>query len=168
MTAKIIGAVIIEAACGFSGFYASERLKKRHKYLGNIISALSLLETEINFGANKLKKAFAAIDEMTDTCGLFSAAAGTLERDGIRRAWSDAVNEKRRDMCLTDGDAEILELFGGRLGMTDTENQLKNIGHTKELLKVLEEKAAEDYSRSGKLYRSGGVLVGLFLILMLI
>ena len=168
MTAKLIGAVMIEAACAFMGFYASDRLGKRKKYLGNIISAMSVLETEISFGANRLKRAFEAVDAMIDTRGLFSAAAERLEKEGVRRAWAGAVSEKKAELRLDAGDAEVLEMFGGRLGMTDTDEQIKNIAHVKSLLAEREKAAADEYAKSGRLYRSGGVLGGMFLILMLL
>ena len=51
--------------------------------------------------------------------------------------------------------------------MTDTENQIKNIKYVRELLASEQKKAEGDYEQLGRLYRSGGVLGGLFLILIL-
>lgn len=167
MTLKTVGAVIIFCVCTYAGIYKGDRLKKRCVYLRNIQTALNILETEIAFGGSRLKRAFEILNDAADTCGLFKAAAENLEEQGIRYAWKKAVEEKRTKMCLSDTDIQVMEVFGEKLGMTDTENQIKNIKYVRELLASEQKKAEGDYEQLGRIYRSGGVLGGLFLILIL-
>lgn len=167
MTLKIIGAVIILTVCAYAGFYFADRLKKRCVYLRNINTALSLLETEISFGGSRLKKALKSVDRTADTRGLFEETAEGLEELGIKKAWHNTVLKKRAELCLTDSDAEALAALGARLGMTDTENQIKNIRYVKEMLNAQQKEAEGEYERLGRLYRGGGALAGLFLILIL-
>lgn len=164
---KIIGAAMILGVCAYSGFRFADRLKKRYVYLRNILTALNLLETEISFGGSRLKKAFESVDKAADTKGLFKTASENLEQLGIKRAWREAVKEKKEELCLTDGDSEALTALGARLGMTDTENQMKNIRYVKEMLAAKQAEAEGEYERQGRLYRSGGILAGLFLIFLL-
>lgn len=164
---KLIGAVIIFAVCVYAGFSMSDRLKKRCVYLKNICEALNLLETEINFGKSRLKQAFMKIDKSCDTRGLFKTAADSMEETGIKKAWRHAVEDKQAELRFGDDDAHTLALLGERLGMTDTEDQIKNIVYTRRRLEGSLTRAEEEYTKFGRLYRNGGILAGLFLILIL-
>lgn len=161
---RILGAVMVGAACGYFGFRMSLSLKKRTKSLADIAASLEMLESEINFGANKLKKAFMRVDRN----GLFTAAAQGIEEKGIKNAWSDAVNMSKTSLCLTDADSDILLMLGKNIGKTDTEDQIKNIKYIKTMINGQEKQAVSEYDRFGKLYRSGGILVGLMLVIILI
>ena len=52
--------------------------------------------------------------------------------------------------------------------MTDLKNQLKHIGYIKELLSAQAQNAENEYRRLGKIYGSGGLLTGIFIILVII
>lgn len=161
---KIFGAVMTGFACGYFGFRMSMTLKTRLKSLSDIAVSLEMLESEIAFSINKLKKAFVRIDRN----GLFTLASNVMEEKGAGKAWSEAVNNTREKLCLTEADSDILLMLGKSIGKSDTEDQIKNIRYVKNLIKDQEKQAGEEYSRFGKLYRSGGVLVGLMLIILLI
>ena len=60
---KLIGAVMTAFACGYFGFHISTNLKTRMTSLLDIGSSLEMLESEINFSINRLKKAFERIDK---------------------------------------------------------------------------------------------------------
>lgn len=161
---KILGAVMIGAACGYFGFKMSFSLKTRAKSLGEIGASLEMLESEINFGANKLKKAF----KRADRNGLFTLAAENMERKGVSAAWEEAVRAVKQRLCLTDADADILLMLGESIGKSDTEDQIKNIGYIKALINRQERDARAGYEKSGKMYGGGGILVGLMIIILLI
>ncbi len=161
---KILGAVMTGFACGYFGFRMSMSLKTRQANLSNIIASLEMLESEISFSVNKLKKAFLRADRN----GIFTLAAQTMDEKGIKNAWTEAVNCSRAKLCLTDADADILLMLGNSIGKTDTDDQIKNIKYIKSLIKEQEKQAQEEYSRFGRVYRNGGVLTGLMLIILLI
>ena len=79
---KVIGAVMTGFACGYFGFRLSMALKTRVKSLADIRTSLEMLESEINFSVNKLKKAFMRVDRN----GLFTAAAEAMEEKGAKTA----------------------------------------------------------------------------------
>ena len=163
---KLIGAVMICAACTYLGIRKSALLKGRSVSLSNAVTALGYLETEMSFCANDLKLAFLNIDKSTDTKGLFKDAADRLEEYGIKKAWTYAV--LKNDMPLADADRELLLMLCTKLGMTDLKNQLKHIGYIKELLSAQAQNAENEYRRLGKIYGSGGLLTGIFIILVII
>ena len=59
-------------------------------------------------------------------------------------------------------------MLGKNIGKTDTDDQLKNIRYIKTMIGEQEKQAQGEYSRFGKLYQSGGVLVGLMRVIILI
>lgn len=163
---KLVGAAMICASCAYLGIRKSSELKNREKALRNIHTALGHLETEISFCANDLKSAFMNIDKNTDTHGIFKDAADRIEKFGIRKAWTYAVMNNKAE--FVESDRELLLMLGTRLGMTDTKNQMKHIGYMRELISAQANTALSEYRRLGNMYRSGGILTGLFIILIII
>ena len=164
MIFKLIGALMIFAACTYTGMQKSGELKGRYSMLNAVSEALGYLETEIEFASNDLKNAFKNIDKNTKTHGLFADAAEKIEKLGIKRAWAYAVT--KNTSSVSDADRELLLMLGTKLGMTDTKNQLKHIGYVKELITAQAAAAENEYKRLGRVYRGGGVLTGLFIILV--
>ena len=161
---KVIGAAMTGFACAYFGIRLSTSLKKRAESLGDIRASLELLESEINFSVNKLKKAFIRIDRN----GLFTLAAENLDGNGAKKAWTDALDTMQSKLCLSGADVDVLKMFGQNIGKTDTDDQLKNIRYIKTLIAEQEKQARAEYGRFGRLYRSGGVLAGLLVVIVLI
>lgn len=165
---KIIGSIMIGISCIYLGLRRSLRLKKRYKYLKNIQNSLELLETEISLKSTRISEAFKDIHEKTDTCSLFKTAAELITDNGIAKAWSKSVHKNALQMCLSDGDVGALIILGQRLGMTDTETQVKNINSVKNILDINIKSAKYDVEHFCRLYSGGGVLAGVFIVLMLL
>lgn len=161
---KILGAAMTGFACAYFGFRMSTALRTRLRSLGDIADSLELLEGEILFSANRLKKALL----QTGKSSIFTLAAEKMESANAEGAWTEAVNEQKAKLCLTEADSKTLLMLGKSIGKTDAENQIKNIRYVKTLIAAQKEQAAEEYSRYGRLYRNGGILVGLMAVIILI
>ena len=155
---------MIRLACAYTGIRLRMNLRKRVESLADIRASLELLEGEINFSVNKLKTAFTRADRN----GLFALAGEKIDTLGADMAWRAALDEMKTRLCLTDADADILKTLGARLGRTDTDDQIKNIRYVKTLAARCEEESRAEYERFAKLYSSGGILIGLFIVIMLI
>ena len=166
MLVKLIGALVIFSACTYLGMRRSNELKGRCNALKNISAALLQLETEISFSANDLKRAFLNIEKNTRTRGLFKDAAERIEKYGIKKAWTYAV--LNNPMPLTEADRELVLMLCAKLGMTDSKNQLKHTAYIRELVNAQQSAAENEYARLGKMYRNGGLLAGLFIVLVII
>lgn len=160
---KLVGAVMVAFACGYFGFYISMSMRKRTTSIEKIITSLEMLEGEIGFGMNKLKQAFLNID----TCGIFSCVAEKIAKCGIKNAFESAVSEYADKLALKNEDKEILIVLGDKMGRTDVDDQIKSIKYVKALLEERKKSASEEYERLGKIYRNGGILVGLMIAVML-
>ena len=161
---KLLGAIMTGFACGYFGFRLRMNLKTRLISLTNIVTSLEALESEINFSVNKLKKALTR----ADTNGLFTLAAEKTEERGAEKAWKEAVREMSQKLCLCGADCDALTLLAGSLGKTDCGDQIKNIRYVKSLISAQRSQAETEYTKYGKLYSSGGVLIGAFIVIALI
>lgn len=160
---KLAGAIMTGLSCGYFGFRLSVSLKKRIQALNDIEASLELLESEIGFSAQRLEGALRCVDRN----GLFTAAADEIESKGIKKAWQNAVSGMKSRLCLTDADCEALYMLGGNIGKTDAEDQIKHIKYVKTAVRAQKDSAQSEYDRFGRLYRSGGILVGLMIIIIL-
>ena len=133
----------------------------------NIRTALTALESEIVFSSYYLKHALLNIEKICECGGFFAEAAENIEEMGVAKAWKKAVLDSRKNLGLKESDAEILVGFGENLGRTDREQQTKNIKHLQVLLERAQHEADEDYQRSARLYRSMGILGGIFIAVIL-
>ena len=91
-----------------------------------------------------------------------------MDEKGIKTAWTNAVNECSTKLSLKDADKDILMTLGKNIGKTDTDDQIKNIKYIKSMIAEQEKQAQSEYRHFGKMYRNGGVLVGLLIVIMLI
>ena len=171
MLIKIIGAVIVIIATAMIGYSYASKLEKRKRTLGDFASALTMLETEINFASNPLKYAFSAISRALDsTVGtFFSDLADSMDggRIGVKRLWDETLAIYVPVMSLTASDVEVISAFAMQLGMTDRESQLKNIAHTKTLLSAQISNAGDACNKNKKIYQSAGILSGCLIAILL-
>ena len=167
MLTKLIGGCLILLGGTCLGFLKSSELSRRERSLKNIKTALSILESEIVFSSQHLKDAFLKISYVCACGEIFSDAAHTMGEYGIVQAWQDAVDRNAKRLCLSESDAEMLKVLSSRLGMSDKEQQKKNIRHVETLLDMAITNAHAEYQNSARLYRSMGFLGGLFFVMLL-
>ena len=165
---RFIGAGMIIAASAAAGAYMNARLQKRVKYLDGFAAALEYLKTHICFSDFEMEKALRLTNDVCDTCGVFRAAAENMRADGIKNAWRKAICDNADKMCLKPADITALSSLGERLGLTDSEDQKKNIENVLVSLSVCRAGAKADYEKNGRLYRSCSVLCGALAALLLI
>lgn len=165
---RLTGALLIGAVCAWYGFLSADRLKRRRTFLNEFIASLNALETEIAFGRYELGVIFGRLDEARGLFGLYGRCAALLETEGIRSAWHNAVREAAGAGCLKKEDIQAIESLGSELGMSDVNGQKKVIERVCGLLEPQLKNAEEDYKRLGRVYRSCGILAGIFVVISVI
>lgn len=154
MLIKLFGSCAIIGASLLCGRKISSGLRLRKDSLAAFHSALVMLESEINFSQNSIDNAFENISKSIPLSGFFGCVSENTARLGIRKAWNSALEEYKSRLGLTGSDAEILLSFSAELGITDRENQIKNIRYILSLLGAAEKEAQEKYNTLSGLYRS--------------
>lgn len=167
MPIKFIGTVLLIFAATYIGFDGAHGLLKRERNLNDIKTAINILESEIVFSSRRLREALLKIAEISPCGKIFSDAAEFMPDMGIERAWQEATEKNAKKFHLKKRDVEILKILSSRLGMSDKEQQIKNIRHVETLLESAISEAEEEYRNSARLYRGMGFLCGLFAAVIL-
>lgn len=167
---KIIGALLIIGAAAKIGFDFASRLETRRKCLVGFKDACIVLESEIEFMRTLPREAFFSVSKMqTGFIGEFFEQVYKLmdQNMSISQAWEISLSHKKIQMCLTERDIRILCDFANRIGKSDTQNEIKNIQNTVSKLELQIHEATNNCSKKN-LYRSGGVLIGLLAVVLLL
>lgn len=159
---KFIGAFVIIISASYIGFAKSAVLRKRMNNLLEFKTALNLLANEINFAKNPIDKALANIAEVSALSELFIYISDRTDELGIKNAWKCGIEKFADKLYLHDDDKAVILILANELGMSDTESQIKNVDYVKTLVHKQYECAEHEYNTSAKMYRSLGILGGLF------
>lgn len=172
MWLKLIGGIMVIVSSSMIGFIIAGNFKNRPKTLRNLQVALSMLESEINYGHSPLPQAFRSISKQCeeDVARLFDLAAKELSsRKGLTasEAWERSLKEFFKNSYITENDFEILMAFGKYLGSTDKEDQIKNIRLALNNLRQQEISSIREKEKNEKMWRYLGVLSGIMIFLLL-
>jgi stage III sporulation protein AB len=170
---KAIGSVLLVAAFSLAGYAVADNYSRRPKELRDLLTALQMLETEIMYGAVPLPDALYHIAQFSkgSVRDLFAGVRATLLSGQGRtagEAWQISLETIFPASSLSDTDQAILAGFGGSLGISDREDQVKHINLAREQLKREEAIATEESLRCVRLWKSLGLLAGLAVCLAVI
>jgi len=164
---KMMGAVMIIAGGGLYGAVRAGRLKKRHRGLVLVDTALSSMANEINYSDDCIDDVMRNAAKISGIKEIFDSCATLSNKMPISKRWNEAVKMDSKKLNLNKSDCEIISMLGGELGMTDREGQFKNIEHIRLLLSKQIDDAHEQYLKEAKLFRSLGITAGIFLAILL-
>ena len=85
--------------------------------------------------------------------------------EAFPNGWRKAVAADRH---LREEERAVLQTVGDTLGQMDAEGQLAALGLCAERLREMRETAARQMQGRGQMYRSMGILGGIFLVILLI
>lgn len=165
---KVILVAFVFVICTWTGFYKSNIIKERYQNLCYIKAALSNLKMRISFFGYDISRALENSAKNTTVEELFKSAALMVEKVGVQKAWSKAVDEHYKELFFEEEDCVVLKMLSTRLGMTDCEGQIKNVDGVCAMLDTNIENAKHKKEKYSSLYLRGGVLVGVFLGLVII
>lgn len=165
---RLAGAVIIGCVCAYYGFYSAIQLRMRRDFLRAMLTALASVENEISFGRLRLRHIFHNLSGRAGLYGFFDMCEKVVESEGIHRAWDNAVKYVSEKVHLKKEDISALSMLGDELGMSDADGQRKALECVCGLLRTNLKDAEEVYGRMARVYRSCGILAGLFIIIAVI
>ena len=172
MWLKLVGGMMVVLSSSMIGFIIAGTYKKRPNTLRNLQAALSMLESEINYGHLPLPQALKSISRKCDkdVAELFARAAQYLSsRNGLTadEAWEKSLKEFFFNSYIAENDYEILIAFGKYLGSTDKQDHIKNIRLAMYNLRQQELSSIQEKEKNEKMWRYLGVLSGIMVVLLL-
>jgi len=170
---KILGAILVmTASCGI-GFFCAGEVDKRKKELEEQYNLIRLIFGDIRYMRATLPEAVnKAIVRHQGSYSLFLRiiADRLSEAPGISLSdiWNDAVSNGLKQSSLKESDKQTLKNFGESVSLADRENVMmcfeQYISELKEEINGIKRAAGAKV----KLYRSLGVLAGVFIVVLFI
>lgn len=167
MWIKLAGAGTIIFGAVILGRRLSQELVLRRDSLSEFYSALIMLESEITFSQNSIAGAFDNISKSIPLSGFFAEVSRNTAEYGIREAWNGALDKYGERLGLKLEDIGILRSLSAELGITDRDNQIKNIRYVLSRLLTVREEAAERCSTLSRLFRGVCTLTGIGIAILL-
>lgn len=134
-------------------------------------SALQTLEAEIVYSREPLVTAFIQVASQTPNpiAGFFEQLHFALKNDAkaLTDIWDHTVCDFINQSALGNAEKEILIQFGQTLGRHDVMQQKKYIQLALTHFERLLEEAIDDQRRYSKMFKSLGLLTGIFIVLFL-
>ena len=166
---KFLGFIIIVASSAKIGFDISGKYIGRVRELKSFIKVLEKLKNEISFSncvvydalINSSNVKSSTVSEMIK----YIAENVKNENKELCEAFDSYL--KTKPMCFDKIDVDEIFCFLSTLGSGDTEDEIKNISNTTEILKSNLANALENQRKYVKVFRTFGVLAGFLIAVIL-
>lgn len=169
---KIIGMILVFVSCTGIGVMYSYISKKRVQDLCEWKKGLILLKNEINYSLTPLPEAFESVSRRTlgEISLFFQKMSELLRTSGktMEKLEDSELSRILKESCLNEKDIKMVVEFVKNLGLGDKESQISNICLQVENLEQEIETAKEQEKSNGKLFKTLGVLTGIFIIVIFI
>lgn len=168
MAGKIIGGILVVAACFCMGYRISIREKLRLDELlylkGAILKIMS--ETEHNRATFcEALKASVNVEENDIFSSIYNAVKNN---NAVKTAWKYAFEENANNCYMSREDIDRLSLTGEGFNSGDINLQKKYVQSSVDYINSQEELIKSKLEKDKKVYRSVSVTIGLFIVLLLI
>ncbi|MFD2116069.1 stage III sporulation protein SpoIIIAB [Paenibacillus yanchengensis] len=169
---KLLGALLILLAGTLFGFFQANLFMERPKQLRQLIHILQRLATEIGYGQTALPIAIerASKDEQGVVYRLFQMVVEQLQEENDRsfvEIWQSVMEQRWAYTSLKASEQRIVIRLGSVLGISDTTDQLKQLQLAMEQLKMEEEQARDNQAKYATMWRSLGLLIAVFIIILI-
>lgn len=170
---KLLGSVMVMIASTGIGFLLASELQRRRKELMEQISLLKLMLGDIRYTRATLPEAlkFAVRRHQGDYAVFLKEVAEQMELSpgiGPEQIWEKTAERVLKTNSLSKQDKHLFSKIGESFGFSEREQQIAaielHINEIKEVVDGIDEVIAPKI----KLYRSIGVLVGIFIIVFLL
>ncbi|MCL2364706.1 MAG: stage III sporulation protein AB [Defluviitaleaceae bacterium] len=171
MYLQLLGAAVVVGGAAALGFHYAARESARLLDLLELKKALLILSSEIDYMRTPLPTAAANIGKRTERWvgpffSQFGEALGANDGETAYQLWARVLGQVD-DAALTEEDVKVIDGFGKTLGYLDKQMQQNAIDYA---VRYIDETAAAlqvQAEKSKKMYRSLGVIGGLFLAVVL-
>ena len=162
---RAVAYVLVLAAAALAGNYAAKHTEMRAKQLRLLEQLCDAIAAELTFLLPTIPDLLTSLSQRQDFASLGFLQAAARNCADYPRSWQDAL---LNDVDLDADEREILQTLGESLGRTELSRQLSAISLCSGRLSRLRAAAEAEQACKARLYRSMGVLMGIFLVIMLL
>lgn len=165
---KIVIYTCIFLSSSVIGILVSKKYEDRVSELKEFKNALNMFKTKIKFTYEPIPEIFEEISKQinSNTGKIFKLASSNMEVLAAGDAWNMAVDTNI--LSINEEDRSILKNLSKLLGQTDIDGQINQIELTSKFLDEQIVKAEKEKSKSEKMYRTLGMVIGLAIVIILI
>ena len=168
MAFKIIGIMFVIMTTTLIGIGMARSLSERENRLRLIVLMLDRFSTLIDFQGvhtGQLLIQTAQDSQFKELCFLKKAVVLYNSGEKFANAWEIAI---KNDTVLGEEEKSILICVGNSIGRSNTDGQLSMLSVHRQSIEKLYENISHENLGKGKLYRSLGVLAGVFISVMIV
>ena len=165
---KLFGCVVVLVACAWMGQSLYAGMQKSLAFTDGMIGGLTYLLKDISFSRPFLAEGLQSASTFAGTAAeVFLCAGQALSDKGVVTcdAWKSAID--KATWC-DDEVYIVLDELGRQLGRTDIQGEIGTITGCIEKLKLCRTKQQEALQTKGKLYKKGGVLLGMTIVILFV
>lgn len=168
---RLVGAALVTAGCGALGLAGTARLDGRVRDLGELAAGLDALQRELGWRLAPLPDGLAeAAGSVRGPAEQFftgcARGAGLPDGRAFQEVWREELDAA--PLRLRPEDRVLVERLGPVLGRYDGDSQRRALEDAAAGLRALQETAADDRRRLGRVYGVLGVSAGLLLTIFLL
>jgi stage III sporulation protein AB len=175
---KITGILLVSLSSCMTGIFIASKIKFHINDLQEIISALKILKSEIEFGTRTLdescKNIFNYVSQTQQNICIakfflkFSQYLNSKSYPSAAEAWIEALNYLKLKTNLDNEDIILLKSFADNIQSYDCKLQLDNLDILCERIKDKVMYLSNKYQNEKKLFHNLGFLIGLLIVIFFI
>ncbi len=163
---------MIIISCSLKGFEMADKLISKLKNLKEIKTLLLFIEREMQFSKTALPEILinaVSVCEKDLIKEILLNTARKINTDlNAGNAWQGEIENNQKGLCFSKKETdEVKNIFQG-LGISDSETQKKVIKNALEIMEEIIQRSEKQCLTNVKMYRSIGVLFGMFIALLFI
>ena len=169
---KLVGSVLIMAACiGYTG-YLLEKQKAHRDVLQALISMLDLLSGKLRYERMTMGEALAGLNKKYH--GAVGCVMGRIADrlmagncENLESIWRTEFAEAQKELMLTEEEMDIVLETGKNLGYLDVDMQERTLKLYLEQLDLTIDYLRQNQREKCRLYTSLGIMGGMFLVIVM-
>lgn len=167
MVLKLFGGAVVVCTSTIIGCCYAAGMHKRIVFLENIGHDIILLKSKIE-ERKKLVQAFRELADISDCSVFWNDWAKNADRFGIKNSCERSLGKLAYTFNLHKTDIRTINMLAGALGTTDIDAQLQHIDYISSMIDILCRNARADYDKNCRIYKTGGILLGIVTVLIMI
>lgn len=169
---KWLGVLIVIGTTTWLGFDISSKYRRRVVEIRQFILSLQMLENEMLYSHLPLREIFKNISvKLVAPTNIFYGNLAKEMDDAVadfNQIWKEKLTAYRQFSTLKSEEIDIINQFGNTLGQHTAVQQQKHIVLAIKYLENELTEAIENRIKYEKMFKSIGVLFGIFIVLLLI
>lgn len=158
---KILGLITILVSSVIMGFIMANELNERTKTLRDIKQSATGIKSDLEYRASDICECFKLRGNMFGKASKYIADSNLFPTEALIRACEE-LNYLHKE------DKEIIFSYAKNLSAEDIGSQINNINWLIENITIKIKESEAEYSSKNRLYKSGGALLGLGFIILLL